>query len=239
MNLEELSSKSGISQRRLKDLNSHGLIHSPIGGLWPEENIDLIERYAGSRQKKWIHKASMRRALIQGCIRGGNHAPDHTITEKELTPECLLLGTEVLSFTKNDKAAATIDEVISEYLLMIRTSTFFVPQHCVVKALVLLSDGYSPCWIRDMGGGVRTTIDMMGGLTTMTPVSSGTDMAMGVYPVFESACESLGIKPFKHPVPKHPDALLTSKEGENWFEYAVFRDDDSGKTMLEPIGVLL
>jgi hypothetical protein len=240
MTLDALSKASGISIRRIKDLHSVGLLHSPGDpvDLWPEENLKIISDYAGTRQAKWIHKASMRSALIQACIINDppRTPPAHEVLVESISPTDLVLGTEVLRFTKNDNAVATIDEVIGEALLLLRSTVFIIPQHCVFKALVLMSEGYSPCWVRYFGGCVRTTIDMMGSLTGLTPSQLGSDMALGAAPVFEWACERLGITPVPHHTPKTPDALLTSQEGDQWVEYAVFKTD--GVPTVEPIGVL-
>lgn len=248
MTIDELSTSIGISKRRIKDLHSSGLIHSPDATteLWPAENVELVSQYAGSRQKKWIHKASMRSALIHACLFGdpSRDTPDHDIIVDAISPADLVSGKTVLRFTKNENSDVTIDELIHESMIKLTSHNpiggeiFPVPSKSVIKGLLLMAEGYSPCWARGQNGSIRTTVDMMGTLTSLNPAKVGPHVALGALPVFEWTCERIGIQPIPHPESKHPDALLTRKEGEQWVEYAVFKQDD-GEPILEPIGVLL
>ena len=250
MNIDELCEASGISKRRIKDLQKNGLIHSPSGDLWPEENVELISSYAGSRQDKWIHKMSMRSSLIRSCLLGQRDSLDHDVLVNRVNQDDIFCGKDdlsscelsygkpILKFTKNQKSVATIDEVVSEYLGLSNTRFSRIPSQCIVEALELLDDGYLPCWVRNLGGGFRTTIDMVGDLQSSEPTKFGHEHVLAALPVFIDACRALDIDFKAHPNPKKPDALLTSKVGQNWRINAVFKGDD-GKMRFETIGMLL
>ncbi len=238
MNLECFEAKSEIPRRRLRELHESGLIHSPSqDGLWPVENLNILSRFSGNR--KYIRRGEMRSSIIRACILEDRKS-EMEVIEKVIVPSrCRYAGLiDVIKFTRNDNATATLNELVTTWLDRPNNQdAYYIPNHCIDKALTLFSNGYTPCWVYTDGGVVRTTIDVDESLTSTTP--QGPEEALGVIPIVREVCDQLGIELKTHKSPKRPDALVTSRIGERWFEYAAFRNKETGRTDLELLGVLI
>ena len=239
MNLTELSKASGVSTRKIRDLHSVGLLHSPVKRKWPAANVDIINTYA--LNKKYIHRDSMRKQILRDIILGRSRSPVHTVLVEGYSPEDLYAPMPVLNITQNKNSGVSMEELLvtAVEILAEAGNAFYVPRDSITKAMALASNGYNPCWIRSESGNVRTTLDMMGICKgNYCVLSSDNHRVLGTNAVLEWLCMRLEIEYFEHPKPLFPAAILTQKEGENFWEYAVFKQNGK-KPLMEAIGILL